>query len=1003
MSTERGNRSKRYPLHVTIAFAFTAVLLLVGLVLISFNYNESRKIALLSADDLLERTSAHLQTNIEKLYGPVQNLVDVASRALSPEAVTLAQRLDSLAFLAEPFHLNDTVSSVFIGYDNGDFFLLRPLRGQTQARQAVAAPAAAAFVVQSIERLTAAETIEQLLFFNESLELIEERTLQWSGFDPRQREWYANAMTSTELVPSGFYVFFTTREVGITFARQLAGGGAVVGADLALGDLEEGLAQQRVTPSSKIGILDSGGNVIALSDPQREVPLIGDPDDGQVRMPHVTDLQDPVYQQLGELFDTGADSGRYSLSVDGRAWLASFSALPTRSGNKIFLAVLIPRDELLSDVARVRNHSVVISLALLIAAVALVFAVARHISGSLNALAQEAEAVREFKLETPITVRSRISEVDDLAATMAVMKSSLQQFLAISHALSAEKDYRQLLEMILAESRNVSKADGGAILLRSDDEKSLRIAILENSATGADYGGTAGQEAPFGPVELDVDSPDTSPDIDCRVALAGTLARIDDIDAEPRYDYQHLQERFDTDGYQTRSLLSVPLRNQLDEVIGVLQLVNARGPDGSITGFRPEIVSYIEALSSDAAVALDIRRLLKAQRDLLDSLIHMIAGAIDAKSPYTHGHCQRVPVVARMLAEAAHDTADGPFAQFNLSEDEWYELHLASWLHDCGKVTTPEYVVDKATKLETIYNRIHEIRMRFEVLWRDAQIEYYKDLLDGKQDEAQLRLRLDNRLAEIRDHFAFIAECNLGDNPMTDERIDRLQQIGSQTWLRHLDDKLGLSHLELQLRTEPDTGELPVEERLLADKPEHVIARDDGVSPFGKEPHGFRMEIPEHQYNRGELHNLSIARGTLTAEERFKINEHVIQTIRMLDRLPFPKELRRVTDWAGNHHEKLDGTGYPRRLSAAELSIPERIMAVADIFEALTATDRPYHAPKSLSKAITIMGFMCKDGHLCPDLFALFLESGVHHRYAEQYLQPEQIDDLDIAAVLESI
>jgi HD-GYP domain-containing protein (c-di-GMP phosphodiesterase class II) len=419
-------------------------------------------------------------------------------------------------------------------------------------------------------------------------------------------------------------------------------------------------------------------------------------------------------------------------------------------------------------------------------------------------------------------------------------------------------------------------------------------------------------------------------------------------------------------------------------------------------GFSPEIIPYIEALSSSAAVAIDVRRLLKAQRDLLDSLVLMIAGAIDAKSPYTHGHCRRVPVIARMLAEAAHASDGGPFTEFELSEDEWYELHLSSWLHDCDKVTTPEYVVDKATKLETIYNRIHEIRTRFEVLWRDAELDYHKARSESGVNDEQLRERLERRHEEIRSDFEFVAECNLGDRPMTPERIERLRQVADQRWARHLDDSPGLSHLELQARGGASEAELPVVEPLLADRPEHIVPRAEGAR-FGDGADDIRMEVPENLYNRGELYNLCISRGTLTAEERFKINEHVIQSIRMLRNLPFPRELRRVPDWAGNHHEKLDGTGYPRRLSAAQLSIPERVMAVADIFEALTAADRPYHAPKTLSKTVAIMSSMCTGGHICPDLFVLMLESGVYLDYAKQYMKPEQIDDVDVAAIVSSL
>ena len=1004
MSDGVATRAKRYPLHLTIAFAFTALLLLIGLTLIWFNYLEVRKIALLGADDLLERTGLHLETSIEELYVPAQSLVDVLSKALTADDAEFEERLELLPLLAEPLLRNPTISAVFVGYENGDFFLVTSASGQGRDRGEGDVPPESAFVVQSIDDARGGTDNYERYVFDEDLELVGRGTMQREGYDPRQREWYQAAMDTDQLIPSAFYRFFSTRKVGISLARRLLDGGAVVGVDLALGDLEEGLARLRVTPSSRLAILDGTGHVIALSDPEEKMFPVEGGEAELVAMPRLRQLEDPAYRRLGQEVETGLEYGRHELEIGGKTWLASLSPLSSRSGEEIILAVLIPRYELLADAIRVRNQSTLMSFGFLLAAVALVVGVSRHIAGSLKALAREAEDVREFKLETPITVQSRIQEVDDLAATMGMMKSSIQQFLTISQALSAEKDYRRLLEMILAEARNVTQAEGGAILLETEDEAALEIAILENEVSGDDYGGTANEEPPFGPLPLQPPPGDEGlPSVDRATVHEASAIRVDDISEDRGYDFKDLQTRFAGQGFQARSLLSVPLKNQLDEVIGVLQLVNARRKDGTVTTFSSEIVPYIEALSSDAAVALDIRRLLKVQRDLLDALIHMIAGAIDAKSPYTHGHCQRVPVIARMLAEVAHDTEEGQFADFNLSEDEWYELHLASWLHDCGKVTTPEYVVDKATKLETIYNRIHEIRMRFEVLWRDAQIEYYRGLLAGKEGEAMLEERLDQRLEELRRDFEFVAECNLGGELMSVERVERLRSIGNQTWMRHLDDRLGLSHLELELRQgEPETS-LPVEEHLLADKPEHVIARSEAAGPFGEGPHDFRMDVPTHQYNRGELHNLSIGRGTLTDEERFKINEHVVQTILMLRRLPLPKELRRVPDWAGTHHEKLDGTGYPRQLSASELSVPERIMAIADIFEALTAADRPYHAPKTLSRAIGIMSSMCEEGHLCPDLFGLFLRSGLHVEYARQYLQVQQIDEVEIEAVIRSV
>lgn len=303
----------------------------------------------------------------------------------------------------------------------------------------------------------------------------------------------------------------------------------------------------------------------------------------------------------------------------------------------------------------------------------------------------------------------------------------------------------------------------------------------------------------------------------------------------------------------------------------------------------------IEALASQAAVALDNQMLIDAQKTLFRSVLKVFAGAIDAKSPYTGGHCHRVPEATNMLARAADAATEGPLADFHLSEEEWYEIEVAGGLHDCGKVTTREFVVDKATKLETIHNRIHEIRTRFEIVKRDAEIAYLQGMMAGR-DEAALCAERDARLAELDDDFAFIAECNIGSEFMAPEKIARVQRIAAVTWQRTLDDRLGLSWDESA--RQPSACGLPAVEHLLADKPSHIVEHD--AAPLALDnPWGFILKPPAHKANQGEIYNLSIRRGTLNEEERYHINDHIVQTIIMLEALPFPKHLRRVPEWAG--------------------------------------------------------------------------------------------------------
>ena len=573
-----------------------------------------------------------------------------------------------------------------------------------------------------------------------------------------------------------------------------------------------------------------------------------------------------------------------------------------------------------------------------------------------------------------------------------------RRLIELGIALSAERNPSELMQKILLGAKEFTNADGGTLYLVNEARNEMRFEIMRNDSLGIAMGGTTGAPIPFPPVRLvDADGKPNLKNVAAAAAVTGhTIDIADAYDAEG-FDFSGTRVFDQRTGYRSRSFLTVPLKNHDAEVVGVLQLINARGAGGGVVPFPAEIVPLIEALASQAAVALDNQMLLEAQKNLFRAFLQVFASAIDAKSPYTGGHCRRVPELTNMLARAAAEATDGPFADFAMSDDEWYELEVAGGLHDCGKVTTREYVVDKATKLESLYNRIHEIRTRFEVVKRDAEIEYLRGLRAGG-DERALRAARDQRLKQLDSDFAFVAECNIGGEFMAPEKIARLERIATITWMRTLDDGLGLSWEESQRRSKAQAA-LPAEERLLADKHEHVVPHD--APPLAADnPWGFIVKPPAQKFNLGELYNLAIRRGTLTDEERFHINDHIVQTIVMLEALPFPKNLRRVPEWAGGHHEKMNGTGYPRGLRREQMSVPARIMAIADIFEALTARDRPYKTPKKLSECVAIMAKMAKDGHIDPDLFALFLTSQVYRRYAEAFLLPEQIDEVAIEQYL---
>ena len=545
------------------------------------------------------------------------------------------------------------------------------------------------------------------------------------------------------------------------------------------------------------------------------------------------------------------------------------------------------------------------------------------------------------EVEGPDVIRPGPDEWDRIRKRL----KQLEHLHRIGVAFDSEHDRDRLVERILIEAKDLCRADGGTVYLRTDDDH-LRFTIVRNDSLGFALGGTTGQriDLPSIPMFLDDGRTPNHANVASYAATTSTAVNIPDAYEAEGFDFSGTKAFDERNGYRSQSFLTIALTNQEGRVIGVLQLLNAQDEHGRTVPFDPDLEEVVKALAFQAGVALDNQMLLSSQRDLMEAFIKLLAAAIDDKSPYTGGHCRRVPLLTQLITEAVCKVDDGPYADFDLTEDEWYELRIAAWLHDCGKVTTPVHVMDKATKLETIHDRIELVRLRFEACMKDVDIAYLQAVADGgsKTDAAEAR---DRAIAELRDDLSFLEVANIGGEFMADEQKERVRRIGARTW-----------------------------------------ARSDGTRT--------RLLTDE------EVHNLTISRGTLTNDERVVINGHMVQTVRMLEALPFPRHLQRVPEYAGGHHEKMDGTGYPKGLFAGDMSVPARIMAIADVFEALTATDRPYKKGKTLSDTMRIMGFMKRDNHLDPGLFDIFVRSRVYRRYAEEFLPPHLIDEVDEQALL---
>ncbi|MBD3671302.1 MAG: GAF domain-containing protein [Gammaproteobacteria bacterium] len=507
----------------------------------------------------------------------------------------------------------------------------------------------------------------------------------------------------------------------------------------------------------------------------------------------------------------------------------------------------------------------------------------------------------------------------------------------IGISLSTEKNSDRLLEKILLGAKELTDADGGTLYLLVN-ESFLKMEIVRTKSLNFAMGGTTDTQIPFEPIPIYLE--DGRPNdkmVVTRCVLEGRTISIPDAYNSDEYDFSGTYAFDKKTGYHSQSFLTIPMKNHENDIIGVLQLINAKdSASGETRVFTEEDQQLAESLASQAAVALTNKQLIDGMKELFDALVKMIASTIDEKSAHTGNHCRRIPILTMMLADAVNRTQKGPFANFKISDDELYQLETAAWLHDCGKLTTPDRVMEKSKKLEMPIDRIELVKARFEILKRDIQLELLKNSNQSVTD-AITGDELDQKLKKIEEELELIEKTNTGAEFTPDENIQAIASIAEQ---------------------------------------------------YSVEIDGMKHPI----LTKDEIHHLSINKGTITQDERDIINNHIVVTIKMLESLPFPKHLSQVPEFAGGHHERVDGKGFPKGLTRDEMSVPARIMAIADIFEALTANDRPYKSPMKLSMAIRILDDMSRTGHIDRELYEVFIDERVHLDYAHENLDREQID-----------
>lgn len=962
----RVDHKKRFsfPLHIHISTLFVVLILCMSLTQIWLTNRSMESVLLEANKKIFSRIASETHGTLKAQYDPALSAISAFRQGNLASASSFNQRIEYVYEIGSLLLEYPHITSYTVSYPNGDFFVVSHL-STPQYKEDMKAPAHARFVAASSSVYSNRFV---MAFYDTDFHELYRTTEPSDNFDPRTRDWFKQSVVEEARI-SDPYFFYRLQKVGLTIHRKAANG-TVFAADVLLQNLSDSLRETLVEKSSVRVLFDDHQQVYAFSDPSYFDVQNRSLNNRRI---YLSDLNSPMITSAVQQQSKTNALGEFE--YNGEQWFGALADVEFYPGKTLHLLMAAKSDELLHQAQVIRRNTVYLSVALILIVIPLAYLISQMIAKPIRQETNRARAIERLDFSTENGIYSRVREIYQLRSSLQSMQATLQRFVMLTSRIAHEADTDKLLHMVCDEVSDAIEAKGVFLYLLDSEHHLLKPRHVW------------WEEAD--PLELSAFEKKNMP-----TQRASHFVR----------DVFIAKQRTVLDGNKVRGMPSsvlksgeqgdyvfYPLLDRQRQVIGTFGVLY-KGEQRQ--QYLERYTHYIEMLISYLSVTLDTRKLLKDQKALLDSTIKLMASAMDTKSPYTGNHCQRVPVLTEWLSKAAHDSDREPFKAFSMSPNQFEELHIAAWLHDCGKITTPEHVVDKATKLETIYNRIHEIRTRFEVLKRDVELEVCRRFLPPVLPDEAMQ-EMEQRMGELDEEFAFIADLNQGEQFVMDEDVERLKRIGQRKWLRTMDKSLGLSWEESD-RLAQSTVKTPDFEHLLEDKPEHLIAWKGDRTRDAR----FNLQPTQYQANQGELYNLSVKRGTLNEEERFIINDHIVQTIVMLESLPFPSHMRRIPQIAGGHHEKMNGQGYPLGLKASEMPLTARAMAIADIFEALTSTDRPYKKAKTLSESLQIMTRMVADEHIDPDLFRLFIESGVYMQYARAFLKPEQIDDVDEAQYL---
>ncbi|MDG3085396.1 HD domain-containing phosphohydrolase [Vibrio hannami] len=943
----------RYSLNIHITTLFLILAIMLGGGLITISYLHSQQLLSQISKALSKENATKLENTFQRKISPILTTLDLmATRALPPAPESEEDRRRWLKSIQMIFSRNPDLVALFYGDNAGNSTQFRPLNDQFTKEL---------FSVQETDasimlNYTAISGKNDFLFFDDELKHVTTQSGDNNQYDPRKRPWYINARPDGEIALTEPYDFYFLKTMGVTLSRVSMDNDTVVAADITLDQLSRQLSDIAISGDTKLALFDTKFNLIAG---YQYVPESDNPS-----IPSTSELFEPVLNR------TSSNIIYEKVFYEDEYWSVTLTPVTLTNHINLILAEATPESELLFDLYSMRDKQIFAALLMLIASFVVIWVTVTRLTKPLKILSVMTENIRSFRFKKTRYPKSIIREVNELTYSIELMEHTLYDLLTLLQDTASKHDFEQLAKTITKQTYLITKAE--TIVLAIDKEQDNQFTVEVNHSI-----------IPFkiGINEILENTPWLKSEL-----LKGEIVKISKHD--------NLIKNYQNIFYNSEAYL-FPMLNRRKKLVGVLIV----GYERTCNNIQKDKHAFLRELLNFAQISKENIDQIERQKKMVSSFIELMATAIDTKSPYTGSHCHRVPQIAQLLTEAAvKDKSD--FADFSMTPENWEELNLAAWLHDCGKVTTPEYIVDKATKLETIYDRIHEVRMRFELLKANAETEFWKSINRG-EDKQKAQLLLEEAHQQLDEEFEFIASCNLGNKTITSELNSKIEQIASRTWTRTLDDQLGVSWVELERAGEKMP--LPTEEKLLSDKDSHLVPWDETLDPRKNWDEEYNLKPSHVQYNRGELYNLSVKNGTLTAEERFMINDHIIQTIKLLRQLPYQEHMKNVPDIAGNHHERIDGQGYPRGLTIDQLTVQERVMAIADIFEAITSSDRPYKKAHTLEEAIEIMSHLATSGHIDPKLYLLFLTNKIDQTYAGEHLKSSQIVEFDRNAHIKAI